>query len=84
MRLRDIPFRISSSFFIIVGAVTLMELMLVGIAPALNILGILLMVFGLVTLHEYGHAWAAIKCGLRVDSITLWLLGGVARIPWSP
>ena len=31
-----------------------------------------------VTLHELGHAWAAMRYDLEVESITLWILGGLA------
>jgi Zn-dependent protease/CBS domain-containing protein len=33
-----------------------------------------------ITLHELGHSWVAIREGLEVDSITLWLFGGVAQL----
>jgi Zn-dependent protease/CBS domain-containing protein len=33
-----------------------------------------------ITLHELGHSWAALREGLEVDSITLWLFGGVAQL----
>ena len=36
--------------------------------------------FIFVLLHEYGHCWAAQRCGLRVQSVKLWFLGGLATI----
>jgi Zn-dependent protease/predicted transcriptional regulator len=33
-----------------------------------------------ITLHELGHSWVAIREGLEVDSITLWLFGGVSQL----
>src|SRR5919106_5029075 len=30
--------------------------------------------------HEVGHAVVAVRNGIQVDGITLWLLGGVARL----
>lgn len=33
-----------------------------------------------VVLHEYGHCWAARKLGWDVESITLYPIGGIARI----
>ena len=33
-----------------------------------------------ITLHELGHSWVARREGLEVDSITLWLFGGVAQL----
>ena len=39
-----------------------------------------LVFFGSLLLHELGHAIVARRNNMRVDGITLWLLGGVARI----
>jgi Zn-dependent protease len=39
--------------------------------------------FGSLLLHELGHALEARREGIDVDGITLWLLGGVARIRGS-
>ncbi len=39
-----------------------------------------LCVFGIVTLHEFGHALACRSVGGRVHFIVLWLLGGVAYV----
>ena len=33
-----------------------------------------------ITLHELGHSWVALREGLEVDSITLWLFGGVSQL----
>ncbi len=35
--------------------------------------------FACVTLHELGHSIAAMYYGIEVESITLWLLGGIAK-----
>lgn len=35
--------------------------------------------FGSILLHELGHAFRALREGMKIDGITLWLLGGVAR-----
>ena len=37
-----------------------------------------------VTLHELGHSLVAIYYGYDIDSITLWLLGGVAQFTEQP
>ena len=37
-----------------------------------------------VTLHELGHAWAAMRYDVEVESITLWILGGLASFAELP
>mgnify|MGYP000598566792 CR=1 FL=1 len=40
--------------------------------------------FGGVLLHEFGHSLVALRYGYDIDSITLWLLGGVANFTDFP
>ncbi|WP_290811283.1 site-2 protease family protein [Halovivax sp.] len=40
--------------------------------------------FASVFLHELGHSVVAIRYGFPIDSITLWLLGGVAQLSEQP
>lgn len=54
-----------------------------GYGPTAYILAATAAVVGLfisIGLHELGHAFAAQRAGVEVDGITLWLLGGVARL----
>ena len=37
-----------------------------------------------VTLHELGHSWVALRYGLEIESITLWILGGIAALTSVP
>jgi Zn-dependent protease len=37
-----------------------------------------------VTLHELGHSWVALRYGLEIESITLWILGGMASLASIP
>jgi Zn-dependent protease/predicted transcriptional regulator len=37
-----------------------------------------------VTLHELGHSWVALRYGLEIESITLWILGGLAALSEIP
>src|SRR5215204_748399 len=39
-----------------------------------------LLFFGSILLHELGHAFVAVRKGIGVSSITLWMFGGVARL----
>src|SRR5918911_1679138 len=59
---------------------------LVRAAPGLSIgayvaLALLtsLLFFTSIVLHELGHAFRALREGMKIDGITLWLFGGVAR-----
>ena len=88
-RVRGIPLRIHPTWFLILLAATLaferhyrqilaptlpeVGLWLVALATAL-------LLFVSVLLHELGHALVALSQGVRVRSITLFLLGGVASV----
>ncbi|MCU4740544.1 site-2 protease family protein [Natronoglomus mannanivorans] len=50
---------------------------LIGAAAAVGL-------FVSVTLHELGHAWAAMRYDIEVQSITLWILGGLASLARMP
>ena len=39
-----------------------------------------LLFFGSILLHELGHAVVAIRRGIGIEGITLWMFGGVARL----
>ncbi|MEO0406102.1 MAG: site-2 protease family protein [Cyanobacteria bacterium P01_A01_bin.135] len=82
-----IPFFINPSWFIVFGLVTLFYsgdlaamFNLDGVVPLL--LGTLtaLLMFSSVLLHELGHSAAAIRQGIEVKSITLFIFGGIASL----
>ncbi|SNR44842.1 CBS domain-containing protein [Halorubrum vacuolatum] len=50
---------------------------LLGLAAALGL-------FGGVLLHEFGHSLVAMRYGYEIESITLWLLGGLANFAEFP
>jgi Zn-dependent protease len=37
-----------------------------------------------VTLHELGHSWVALRYDIEIESITLWILGGLAALKTLP
>ncbi len=39
-----------------------------------------LLFFGSILLHELGHAWVALRNGIGISHITLWMFGGVAGL----
>jgi Zn-dependent protease/CBS domain-containing protein len=49
----------------------------IGLATALGL-------FFCVVLHEFGHSLVARRYGVHIDSITLWLLGGIAQMQEIP
>lgn len=45
---------------------------------------VVLSIYTSVVLHELGHTYAALKHGITVNRITLWVLGGAAEINTQP
>jgi Zn-dependent protease/CBS domain-containing protein len=87
-----IPFFVNPSWFLILGLVTWtygndlaqdFPTLLPGVPLVLGLVTGLLL-FSSVVAHELGHSWVAIKQGIPVRSITLFLFGGVASIEKEP
>ncbi|MEM9137874.1 MAG: site-2 protease family protein [Cyanobacteria bacterium P01_F01_bin.42] len=82
-----IPFFINFSWFFVLGLVTLnfgsglsAQFPQLGSGSLLLGLGAGLLLFTSVVLHELGHSFAAQRRGIKVNSITLFLFGGLASL----
>ncbi|MCC3407779.1 MAG: site-2 protease family protein [Microcoleus sp. PH2017_10_PVI_O_A] len=83
-----IPFFVNASWFLVLGLVTWQYGgALAGLFPTLGpvapwLLGLFaaLLLFASVLAHELGHSWVAIKQGIGVKSISLFLFGGLANL----
>ncbi|WP_293124555.1 site-2 protease family protein [Microcoleus sp. bin38.metabat.b11b12b14.051] len=83
-----IPFFVNASWFLVLGLVTWQYGgALAALFPALGpvapwLLGLFtaLLLFASVLAHELGHSWVAIKQGIGVKSISLFLFGGLANL----
>jgi Zn-dependent protease len=83
-----IPFYVNPSWFLVLGLVTwsygdglAAEFPnLPGASPLILGLITALLLFGSVLAHELGHSFVAIKQGIKVESITLFLFGGLASL----
>jgi Zn-dependent protease len=83
-----IPFYINPSWFLVLGLVTWsygdglaaqFPYLPGGIPLGLGLITALLL-FGSVLAHELGHSFVAIQQGIKVDSITLFIFGGLASL----
>jgi Zn-dependent protease/predicted transcriptional regulator len=55
-----------------------------GLTPWLIGIAVVFGLFSGVLLHELGHSLVAMRYGYEIDSITLWLLGGLANFAEFP
>lgn len=88
LQVKGIPIRIHWSFVLILGYVAYVNYKSGSeLNEILWALLYVLMLFICVTLHELGHALAALRYGVNTKSITLYPIGGVAaleKIPEKP
>lgn len=79
-KLSKIPIKFDISFFILLVFLPISQALWGGTILGLSTLAALPLLFIFVLLHEYGHCWAAHRCGYSVESIKLWALGGLASL----
>ena len=88
LRVRGIPIGAHWSWLLVAGLVvwSLSQSLFPASYPGLSettylAMGIVagMLFFAAILAHELGHAFAALREGMEIDGITLWLFGGVAR-----
>ena len=86
-RIQDIDIRLHWSFGLVFAWV-LFDWRDFGLSDGLGqsavALVLVALVFGCVLLHEMGHAFMAREYGIRVQDVTLSVIGGVARMEDLP
>ncbi|HXG11724.1 MAG TPA: site-2 protease family protein [Gemmataceae bacterium] len=84
-RIAGISVYIHFTFLLLLGWIVLARYSLEGdITAALQEMGFVVIVFGIIVLHELGHALAARRYGIQTRDITLYPIGGVARLERMP
>ena len=83
-RIAGIDVCVHVTFFLLLGFVALSSLAAGGAPAAVKGVVYVCLVFLCVLLHEFGHALAARRYGIRTPDITLLPIGGVARLERMP
>lgn len=83
MRVAGTDVKIHVTFFLLLGFVGLTSLP-AGVPAAIAGMVFICVLFTCVLLHEFGHVFAAKAFGVRTPDITLYPIGGVARLERMP
>jgi Zn-dependent protease len=85
-RIAGIDVRVHATFLLLLAWVALSHYFTSGyeVAAALGAAAFILSVFGMVVLHELGHALTARRFGIGTRDITLLPIGGVAQLERMP
>jgi len=76
--------RIHFTFFLLIAWIAAMGFQQGGWPAAIDVTIFILLAFGSVVLHEFGHVFAARRYGISTPDITLLPIGGVARLERMP
>ncbi len=79
-----IAVRLHVTFLILLAWIAIAHFLRGGAIQAVQGVAFILAIFGSVLLHEFGHALAARRYGVRTPDITLLPIGGVARLERIP
>ncbi len=83
-KIRGISIRVHLTFFLLLLWVGVMQGANDGLAGGRRSILFTLMIFGCVLLHELGHSYVSQRYGVRVRSITLLPIGGIAALEDVP
>jgi Zn-dependent protease len=83
-RFFGIPVNVHVTFLLLLAVLAFGDLVRGGVGAAVAGTVWLLLVFGSVLLHEFGHALAARRFGIETRDVTLLPIGGLARLERMP